>query len=68
MTLPRERTNSLRMARDFLESLLNPTLTPRVPKDIRRQAYWCLRHFPHDREIEMATKALPRVFGAIEGD
>lgn len=53
MTVPTERYNSINNAREFLRSLLDPKLTPRVPKAIRRQAYWALRHFPSVSEMSL---------------
>lgn len=50
--MPRERLNSIANTRDFLRSLMDPKQTPRVPKEIRRQAYWCLRHYPWDLYLE----------------
>lgn len=63
MTLPIERTNSIYMTRDFLRALLDPKQTPRIPKYVRKQAYWCLRHFPADYEIAQVAKKLPNIFG-----
>lgn len=51
MTLPNERSNSIRVTRDFLRALLDPKKTPGVPKSVRTQAYRCLKHFPADYEI-----------------
>ena len=45
MTLPVERFNSINFTREFLRSLLDPKLTPRVPY-IRQQASSMLRHYP----------------------
>jgi hypothetical protein len=63
MTMPRERSNAIEKAREFLRSLLDPKLTPRIPKKIRKEAYWCLRHFPHDYEMEQVIKKCPEIFG-----
>ena len=52
MTIPCERTRAIQRAREFLRSLLDTKKTPRVPKSIRKEAYWVLRHFPHDFEID----------------
>lgn len=62
MTLPNERYRSLKYARDFLRSLLDPKQTPRVPKAVRKEAYWRLRHFPADYELEQIPKKLPKLF------
>jgi hypothetical protein len=67
MTLPNERTRAIRNARVFLRSLLDPKQTSRVPKEIRRQAYWCLRHFPTEFDMDVLVKGkVPAVFGEIE--
>lgn len=64
MTLPHERYYALRNARQFLLSLLDRSATPRVPLDIRRQARWVLKHFPHEYELrEIAAKA-PKILVA----
>ncbi len=51
MTIARERSNAIRTTRNFLRSLLVPQETPNVPKWIRNEAYWCLKHFPSDLDI-----------------
>ncbi len=56
MTLPEERVNALKITRDFLRSLLDPKKTPRIPKKIRTEAYWCLRHYPYDMDIKKVIK------------
>jgi hypothetical protein len=66
MTLPNERTRAILNTREFLLSLLDPKKTPRVPKEIRRQAYWCLRHFPGDWDIREAARKAPKVFEMLE--
>ncbi len=63
MTLPNERTQAITNTREFLKSLLDPKKTPGVPKLIRAQAYWCLRHYPWDMDIERAAIKAPDVFG-----
>lgn len=65
MTLPYERTHSIKMTRDFLRSLLDPKQTPRIPRKIRDQAYYCLRHFPADWDIEQVAKKSKNVFGRV---
>ncbi len=66
MTLPDERTRSIESAREFLRDLLDPAKTPKVPKAIRRRAYACLRHFPHDYELKKAFQKVPELFGPME--
>jgi hypothetical protein len=62
MTLPDERTRAVRQAREFLISLLDPKKTPKVPKEIRKQAYSALRHFPSDLHILKAAEADPETW------
>jgi hypothetical protein len=61
-----ERTYSLINTRAFLRRLLNRTLTPRVPKEIRLEAKYLLKHFPWDSEIKRAALKCPQVFGYID--
>lgn len=65
MTLPKERTNSLHNTREFLRKLLSPYNGgfKRIPKEVRREAYYCLKHFPWDMHIEEVAKKCPDVFG-----
>ena len=56
MTLPFERSNSVKFTRTFLEDLINPQITPRVPKEIRQRALSCLRHYPSFWEIDQVSK------------
>lgn len=46
MTLPNERFEAVALTRAFLERLLYPHKTPRVPKEIREEARRLLRHYP----------------------
>ena len=64
MTLKYERTNAIENTREFLYSLLDPKKTPKVPREIRRRAGACLRHYPgrFDMEQVLAGKA-QKVFG-----
>jgi hypothetical protein len=66
MTIPIERSWALKNTRDFLYTLLDPKKTPRVSAAIRQQAYWCLKHFPADYEINKAAKLAPSVFEKLE--
>jgi hypothetical protein len=61
MTMPNERFNAIIQARDFLRDLLDPKKTPRVPKKIREQSYWCLRHFISEYELEQLANKCPNV-------
>ena len=51
MTLPNEWFLSLKNTRNFLKDLLDVGKTPRVPREIRRQASDCLKHFPWDTDL-----------------
>jgi hypothetical protein len=61
MTLPDERYRAITWARDLCEELLDPKKTPRVPKEIRQQAYSVLRHFPDDYYLSMLAEARPDI-------
>ena len=52
MTLPNEWFISMRNNREFLFELLNPGKTPKIPKEVRRRASECLKHFPMKHEID----------------
>ena len=62
MTLPDERYRAVRMARQFLQELLDPQKTPKVPAIIRSQARGVLRHYPGDYEMNRAAEASPDIF------
>lgn len=62
MTLADERYRSIESTRDFLSDLLDSTKTPRVPLDIRERALRCLRHFPHDYEMQKVAARNPLIF------
>jgi hypothetical protein len=66
MTVPRERKNAISITREFLRRLLDPKLTPRVPKKIRVDAYWCLRHYPSELDMEQAKEDSPEIWGDEE--
>lgn len=48
--------------REFLFDLADPKKTPRLPKEIRRRAVWCLRHYPSGWDMEAASREAPEVF------
>ncbi len=66
MTLPNERTRAVVQARRFLQDLLDPRVTPRVPKEIRVRAYWILRHFPLECDMEIVATKMPSRFGKVD--
>ena len=61
MTLPHERYNAVIRTEEFLKDLLDPKKTPRVPKKIRKQAYYCLRHYPGGYNLDVIATKCPEV-------
>jgi hypothetical protein len=61
MTLPDERYRALKMAEDFMQDLLDPQKTPRVPKSIRQRAKSVLRHYPGPYYIEELARRAPEI-------
>ena len=64
MTMPDERYNAVIRTRQLLLNLINPVHTPRVPKLVREEARYCLRHFPTTYDMMAAERAAPEVFQA----
>ena len=64
MTMPDERTKAAVYAGSFLLDLLDPKVTPRVPKHVRVTARWLLRHYPDPWHFQLASEAAPDWFGA----
>jgi hypothetical protein len=46
MSLPEEEKRALEQTKNFLFDLLDPKKTPRVPRDVRKRASRCLKHYP----------------------
>jgi hypothetical protein len=61
MTLPDERYRALKWAETFLQDLLDPSKTPRVPKSIRGQARAVLRHYPGSYYIDEIARRAPDI-------
>lgn len=61
MTLPDERYRSLKWAESFLQDLLDPSKTPRVPKAVRAQARSILRHYPGAYYLEEIARRAPDI-------
>ena len=59
MTMPDERFRSVVKTREFLQEILT---TPRVPKNIKDSARWCLRHYPSDWDMQRTALQAPDVF------
>ena len=62
MTLPDERYRAVMAARELLFDLTDPKVTPRIPQMIRLRAGHCLRHYPSEWELDMASRGAPDVF------
>jgi hypothetical protein len=62
MTMPDERYRAVNWARDMLEDLTVPSVTPKIPTHIRDRARSILRHYPHSWELDDAAEAAPDVF------
>lgn len=65
MTMPFERTRALVLTKEFLQALLDPKQTPRVPRSVRDCAKGLLRHYPSLSDIEIAHKACPEWYGPV---
>jgi len=63
MTLPIERTNAVLNTEKFLCDLLDPKKTPRVPKEIRKRAARCLRHYPSRYNMEYINDSFEELKG-----
>ena len=59
MTLPDERYRALKWAEQFMQDLMDPQKTPRVPKRIRAQARAVLRHYPGEYYIDEIARRAP---------
>ena len=63
MTLPDERYRAVLWAKKFLTELATDRKKyPRLPKEVRQQAYSCLRHYPSEYDLKLAAEAVPQVF------
>lgn len=56
MTVPMERTNAVLNTEKFLLDLLRPSVTPRVPKEIRERARGLLRHYPSSFDMDVISE------------
>lgn len=64
MTLPDERYRAMRLAESFLQDLLDPGKTPRVPRAVRQQARSVLRHYPGTYYLDQLAQRSPDVIAA----
>jgi hypothetical protein len=56
MTVPIERKNAVIKTEQFLLDLLDPKITPRIPKSLRIQAHHCLRHYPSKHHMDIIAE------------
>ena len=61
MTLPDERYRAIRQTRQFLIDLCDRTVTPKIPRAIRLEAYRMLRHYPSDYDLDRLAEKAPDV-------
>lgn len=61
MTLPDERYRALKATEQFLMSLCDPSVTPRVPRLVRQRAAQCLRHYPTSFDLQQLAACVPSV-------
>jgi hypothetical protein len=61
MTLPDERFRSIFRTAEFLAELTDPKSTPGIPKKIRDEARWYLRHYPTYYDLKDLEQAAPHV-------
>ncbi len=66
VTLPYERMNSLRSAEQLLCDLLDPKVTPRVPRAVRQRARSVLRHFPLGSQLDLIAERVPEFYNTVE--
>jgi len=59
VTLPDERYRAVVQTQRFLLRILT---TPRVPKAIKDEARYCLRHYPSNWDMQRAAESAPDVF------
>ena len=62
VTLPDERYRALLSGKQFLLDLLDPKVTPKVPKYIRHRAGSVLRHYPDDYHFDLISEKVPDCF------
>ena len=61
MTLPDERFRAVFRTAEFLAELTDPSVTPKIPKKIRDDARWCLRHYPTYYDLKEVEHAAPHI-------
>ena len=61
MTLPDERYRAIRDTRQFLIDLCDRTVTHKIPRAVRGEAYRMLRHYPSDFDLDRLAEKAPDV-------
>lgn len=61
MTLPDERYRSIQNAQRFLQDLMDPKKTPRVPREVRQRARSVLKHYPGEYHLEQLAENSPDI-------
>jgi len=62
MTLPDERYRAMRCGHQMLLDLLDPKVTPKVPKYVRQRALSVLRHYPNSYHFAKIVEKMPEDF------
>ena len=66
--MPDERYRAVQYTEKFLMDLIDPSVTPRVPKEIRQRARACLRHYPGAFYVDQLAEARPDILAReLEG-
>ena len=65
-TTSAERSKTVMKTRDFLQRLIDPKETARVPKEVREEAEKLLVHFPNYFDLMISHQHIPFVWGGVE--
>ena len=60
--MPDERFRAVLYAEEFLRAIADPSITKRIPKEIRQRARGILRHYPSTWDMQIAAEGAPEVF------
>lgn len=60
--MPDERFRAVLYAEEFLRAVSDPSITKRIPKEIRQRARGILRHYPSTWDMQRAADGAPDVF------
>jgi hypothetical protein len=61
MTLPDERYRAIQQTRQFLSDLLDRTIYPRVPREVRAEARRLLKHYPFNFDLDRLSEKSPDI-------